>query len=323
MNTPVSPASAEVIALAEGLAPAAPVVADPRPLRIALVAGEASGDLLGAGLISQLRLRFPNATFAGIGGDSMRAVGCQTWFDASELAVMGLTEVLRHLPRLLKLRSAFRQRALEWQPDVFIGIDAPDFNLGIERWLKQRGVRTVHYVSPSVWAWREKRAEKIGASADLVLCLFPMEPPIYARHGIDARFVGHPMADEIPLQVDREQARAQLGLPANAKVLAVLPGSRLGEIGRLGEPFFEAAWQVYERIPGLHVVVPAANPACRQLIDQQLTRSALPTTTSHVLDGQARTAMIAADVVLLASGTATLETMLVKRPMVVGYGWPS
>jgi len=202
---------------------------------------------------------------------------------------------------------------------VVIGIDAPDFNLPVERWFKQRGIRTVHYVSPSVWAWREKRAEKIGASADLVLCLFPMEPPIYARHGIDARFVGHPMADEIPLQVDREQARAELGLPASARVLAVLPGSRLGEIGRLGEPFFEAAWEVSERIPGLHVVVPAANAACRALIDEQLTRSALPKALSHVLDGQARTAMIAADVVVLASGTATLEAMLVKRPMVVGY----
>ena len=290
-----------------------------RPVRIALVAGEASGDLLGAGLVRQLRQRYPKAEFAGIGGDAMRNAGCQTWFDASELALMGLTEILRHLPRLLKLRRAFRERVLEWRPDVFIGIDAPDFNLAVERWLKDREVRTVHYVSPSVWAWREKRAEKIGASADMVLCLFPMEPPIYARHGIDARFVGHPMADDIPLQNDREQARAALGLSSNAKVLAVLPGSRLGEIGKLGEPFFEAAWQVSERIPGLHVVVPAANAACRQLISEQLSRSALPVAHSHLLDGQARTAMIAADVVVLASGTATLETMLVKRPMVVGY----
>lgn len=290
-----------------------------RPVRIALVAGEASGDLLGAGLVRELRLRFPHAEFAGIGGDAMRSAGCQTWFDASELAVMGLTEILRHLPRLLKLRREFRARALAWQPDVFIGIDAPDFNLGVERWLKERGIRTVHYVSPSVWAWREKRAEKIGASADLVLCLFPMEPPIYARHGIDARFVGHPMADDITLHSDREEARAELGLPSNAKVLAVLPGSRLGEISKLGEPFFEAAWQVSERIPGLHVVVPAANAACRQLISEQLSASALPVAHSHLLDGNARTAMIAADVVVLASGTATLETMLVKRPMVVGY----
>ncbi len=320
-HTPGMP-TAEIIplaAMATSVEQTLAVRSSDRPVRIALVAGEASGDLLGAGLVRELRLRFPNAEFAGIGGDAMRSAGCQTWFDASELAVMGLTEILRHLPRLLKLRREFGVRALEWQPDVFIGIDAPDFNLGVERWLKDRGVRTVHYVSPSVWAWREKRAEKIGASADLVLCLFPMEPPIYARHGVDSRFVGHPMADDIPLHNDREQARAELGLPSNAKVLAVLPGSRLGEISKLGEPFFEAAWQVSERIPGLHVVVPAANAACRQLIGEQLSASALPVAHSHLLDGNARTAMIAADVVVLASGTATLETMLVKRPMVVGY----
>ncbi|WP_282298433.1 MULTISPECIES: lipid-A-disaccharide synthase [unclassified Stenotrophomonas] len=315
--TVVTLGSAPLTAVADALP--GPVTGSGRPLRIALVAGEASGDLLGAGLIRELAQRFPNAEFAGIGGDAMRNAGCLTWFDSSELAVMGLTEVLRHLPRLLKLRKEFRTRVLDWQPDVFIGIDAPDFNLGVERWLKERGIRTVHYVSPSVWAWREKRAEKIGASADLVLCLFPMEPPIYAKHGIDARFVGHPMADDIPLHSDREAARVALGLPSNAKVLAVLPGSRLGEISKLGQAFFEAAWQVSERIPGLHVVVPAANPACRRLITEQLSRSALPVAYSHVLDGEARTAMIAADVVVLASGTATLEAMLVKRPMVVGY----
>ena len=288
-------------------------------LRIALVAGEASGDQLGAGLIEALRARHPEAEFAGIGGDAMRSAGGQTWFDASELAVMGLLEVLRHLPRLLTLRRTLRERLLAWQPDVFVGIDAPDFNLGVERWLKQRGIRTVHYVSPSVWAWRERRTAKIGASADRVLCLFPMEPPIYARHGVDARFVGHPMADAIALHGDRAAARAELGLPAGATVLAVLPGSRLGEIGRLGDTFFAAAWQVLQQMPGAHVVVPAANPACKALLAEQLSRSALPVVYSHLLDGQARTALLAADAVLLASGTATLETMLVKRPMVVGY----
>ncbi|MCC4631724.1 MULTISPECIES: lipid-A-disaccharide synthase [Xanthomonas] len=287
--------------------------------RIALIAGEASGDILGAGLIAQLRLRYPDAEFVGIGGDAMRGAGCQTWFDASELAVMGLTEVLRHLPRLLKLRRAFRERVLAWKPDVFIGIDAPDFNLPVERWLKQRGIRTVHYVSPSVWAWREKRAEKIGASADLVLCLFPMEPPIYAKHGVDARFVGHPMADDIAYKADREAARATLGISASSTVLAVLPGSRHGEISKLGDTFFQAAWLVSEHLPNLHVLVPAANPGCKQLLAEQLSRSSLPVMRSHLLDGQARTAMLAADVVLLASGTATLEAMLVKRPMVVGY----
>lgn len=296
-----------------------PGVAIARRPRIALVAGEASGDLLGAGLIQALRQRYPDAEFAGIGGDAMRNAGCETWFDASELALMGLAEILRHLPRLLKLRKAFRQRVLDWQPDVFIGIDAPDFNLGVEKWLKQRGLRTVHYVSPSVWAWREKRAEKIGASADMVLCLFPMEPPIYAKHGIDARFVGHPMADEIPLHSDRAQARQALAIPDNVPLLAVLPGSRLGEVSRLGPPFFAAAWQLCEKHRDLHIVIPAANAKCKALITEQIRAAALPSARVHLLDGKARAAMTAADVVMLASGTATLETMLVKRPMVVGY----
>lgn len=295
-----------------------PAVPASRP-RIALVAGEASGDGLGAGLITALRERFPQAEFAGIGGDGMRAAGCDTWFDASELAVMGLAEVLRHLPRLLRLRRAFRQRVLAWQPDVFIGIDAPDFNLGVERWLKQRGLRTVHYVSPSVWAWREKRAEKIGHSADRVLCLFPMEPAIYARHGVDARFVGHPMADDMPLQPDRPTARAALGLANSAPVLAVLPGSRLGEIQRLAPDFLRAARLVSEQIPGLQVLVPAANAACKQALQQWLQQPGLDVPGVHLLDGQARTALYAADSVLLASGTATLEAMLAKQPMVVGY----
>ena len=249
----------------------------------------------------------------------MRAAGFEAWHDAQELAVMGLAEVLAHLPRLLQLRRGFRQRVLDWKPDAFIGIDAPDFNLGVEKWLKQRGVRTVHYVSPSVWAWREKRAERIGQSADRVLCLFPMEPPIYARHDVDARFVGHPLADAMPLEPDRATARAQLGLHADAPVLAVLPGSRLGEIARLGEPFLAAAAQVAAEVPGLQVVIPAANAACRQALESLLSRSPVTGAQPRLLDGQARTAMVAADVVLLASGTATLEAMLAKRPMVVGY----
>jgi lipid-A-disaccharide synthase len=287
--------------------------------RFALCAGEASGDLLGAGLIEQLRQRFPDAQFAGIGGDAMRAAGFEAWHDAQELAVMGFAEVVAHLPRLLKLRRGFRQRVLDWQPDAFIGIDAPDFNLGVEKWLKQRGVRTVHYVSPSVWAWREKRAEKIGQSADRVLCLFPMEPPIYARHEVDARFVGHPLADTMPLDPDRDAARAGLGVSIDAPVLALLPGSRLGEISRLGEPFLEAAAHVAREIPALQVLVPAANAACRQAIERLLADPRLAAPCFRILDGNARTAMVAADVVLLASGTATLEAMLAKRPMVVGY----
>ena len=289
------------------------------PVRIALCAGEASGDLLGAGLIEQLRKRFPDAQFSGIGGDAMRAAGLDAWHDAQELAVMGFAEVLSHLPRLLKLRRAFRARTLAWQPDVFIGIDAPDFNLGVERWLKTRGVRTVHYVSPSVWAWREKRAAKIGRSADRVLCLFPMEPAIYANHAVDARFVGHPLADTMPLEPDRQAARRQLALSNEAPVLAVLPGSRLGEIQRLGAIFIDAAARVASQIPDLQVVIPAANAACRDAIEALLSNASIATANFRVQDGQSRTAMVAADVVLLASGTATLEAMLAKRPMVVGY----
>ncbi len=286
--------------------------------RIALCAGEASGDLLGAELIARLRERFPDAVFAGIGGLKMRAEGLDAWHDCSELAVMGLAEVLAHLPRLLKLRKGFRQRLLDWQPDVFIGIDAPDFNLPVERWLKQRGLRTVHYVSPSVWAWRAGRAAKIGRSADRVLCLFPMEPPIYARHGVDARFVGHPMADAMPMQPDRVAARNALGLRTDVPVLALLPGSRLGEIRRLLPVFLAALPHIAQVMPALEVVLPAANAACREEISRALEQSPSPVPL-HLIDGRAGEAMIAADVVLLASGTATLEAMLAKRPMVVAY----
>lgn len=287
--------------------------------RFALVAGEASGDQLGAGLIGELSRRFPDALFAGVGGDAMRRAGLDAWHDASELAVMGLSEVLSHLPRLLSLRRRLGGRVLAWKPDAFIGIDAPDFNLGLERRLRRGGVPTVHYVSPSVWAWRSGRARTIGRSADRVLCLFPMEPGIYAAHGVDARFVGHPMADEMPLNPDRRAARQQLGLPRDGTVLALLPGSRLGEIGRLGEVFLEAAALVAAQVPGLRIAIPAANAGCRQAIEALLAKVRLPPDSVRLLDRQAREAMVASDVVLLASGTATLEAMLAKRPMVVGY----
>jgi lipid-A-disaccharide synthase len=293
-----------------------------RPRRVAIVAGEASGDLLGAGLIDALRERWPDAEFAGIGGDRMRAAGFDAWRDAGELAVMGLAEVLRHLPRLLKLRRALRERVLAWQPDVFVGIDAPDFNLGVERWLKKRGIATVHYVSPSVWAWREGRAAKIGRSADRVLCLFPMEPAIYAKHGVDARFVGHPLADTMALEPDRSAARAALGLPADAPVLALLPGSRTGEIERLGADFVAAAAGVRAELPLLRVVAPMADCRARETFERVLAQSPARAALGDaltVIDGQARTLMVASDVILLASGTATLEAMLAKRPMVVAY----
>ncbi|MFP7722830.1 lipid-A-disaccharide synthase [Lysobacter sp. A3-1-A15] len=293
-----------------------------RPLRIALVAGEASGDLLGAGLIAELRSRHPHAAFAGIGGPQMRDAGMETWFDADALAVMGLAEVLRHLPRLLRLRRGLRERLLAWQPDVFVGIDAPDFNLGLERALKARGIRTVHYVSPSVWAWRETRAAKIGRSADLVLCLFPMEPPIYAAHGVDARFVGHPLADEMPLLPERGAARAQLQVDSARPMLALLPGSRTGEVERLAPDFLAAAARVVAEIPGIQVVAPMAGPQARAAFDRVLAAhpdAAVLRPALRVVDGHARTVMAASDAILLASGTATLEALLAKRPMVVGY----
>ena len=284
-------------------------------LRIALCAGETSGDQLGEGLIHALRARYPDAQFAGIGGPLMHAAGMDTWWDADALAVMGLAEVLAHLPRLLRLRKQFRARVLAWQPDVFIGIDAPDFNLGVERWLKQRGVRTVHDVSPSIWAWRQARAAKIGQSADRVLCLFPMEPPIHAQQGVDARFIGHPLADAIPLQPDRAAARAALGESSDTPILALLPGSRLGEIRRMLPDFVDAARRLAAGIPGLRVLVPAANAQCRAAIDAILGDAP----AFRVIDGQAQQIMIASDVVLLASGTAALEAMLCKRPMVIGH----
>ena len=287
-----------------------------RSLRIGVVAGETSGDQLGAGLIEALRARFPDAQFAGIGGDRMRAAGFDAWHDADELAVFGLAEVVAHLPRLLRVRRDLRERMLAWKPDVFVGIDAPDFNLGVEKWLKQRGIRTVHDVSPSLWAWRQSRAAKIGQSADRVLCLFPMEPQIYAQHGVDARYIGHPLADALPLEPDRSAAREALGLAHDVRVLAMLPGSRLGEIHRLAPVFFAAVARLAAALPDLQVVVPAANAQCRRAIEAVLPAGLA---NVQVLDGQAQRAMIASDAVLLASGTAALEAMLCKRPMVVGY----
>jgi lipid-A-disaccharide synthase len=289
-----------------------------RPL-IALIAGEDSGDQLGAELIVALRARYPQARFVGIGGPRMQAAGFESWHDIRELSVMGFAEVVKHLPRLLRLRRALVARLLATRPDVVVGIDAPDFNLGVERRLKQAGVRTAHYVSPSVWAWREKRAEKIGRSADRVLCLFPMEPPIYARHGIEARFVGHPLADRFGLVSDRAGARAFLQLPQDAPVLAVLPGSRPSELDRFGATFIEAAARISAGLPGLRIVIPAANPQVHARLQALLATGPRDVAAPLLLEGHSHEAMLAADVVLLASGTATLEAMLAKRPMVVGY----
>jgi lipid-A-disaccharide synthase len=295
-------------------------MSDPVPSspRFALVAGEASGDLLGAGLIAALRERVPDAAFAGVGGPRMIAAGLDPWHSSDELAVMGLVEVLKHLPRLLSIRRDVRRRVLAFRPDAFIGIDAPDFNFGLERQLKKAGIRTVHYVSPSVWAWRAKRARTIGASADRVLCLFPFEPAIYAQHGVDAVFVGHPLADTFALDPVQAPARAALGLPDHVPVLAVLPGSRLGEIRRLGADFIGAIKLLRERLPDLRVIAPMANAACREVFAEMVRKEA-QTDSIQLIDGRAHEAMIAADAVLIASGTAALEAMLAKRPMVVAY----
>jgi lipid-A-disaccharide synthase len=294
-------------------------IPNPGSSTIAIIAGEDSGDQLGADLIEALRRRYPQARFVGIGGARMQAQGFESWHDIRELSVMGFVEVLKHLPRLLRLRRTLVARLLETRPDVVIGIDAPDFNLAVERRLKEAGLRTVHYVSPSVWAWREKRAAQIGRSADRVLCLFPMEPAIYARHGVDARFVGHPLADRFPLVADRVAAREALQLPQEAPVLALLPGSRPSELSRLGQLFIDAAHRVAAAIPGLRVVIPAANPQVHAMLKTMLANGTRDETAPLLLDGHAHEAMMAADMVLLASGTATLEAMLAKRPMVVGY----
>ena len=286
---------------------------------IALLAGEASGDLLGAELLAALRARIPQARFVGIGGPRMRARGMTCWYDINALSVMGLSEVLRHLPRLLRLRRELTRRLQRERPALTIGIDAPDFNLGVERALKQAGLRTAHYVSPSVWAWREGRAARLGASADRVLCLFPMEPAIYARYAVDARFVGHPLADHFAAHNDRAAARAALGIGADTQLLAVLPGSRHGEAQRLLPAFLDAATRLRGQRPALHIGIPAASPTLRRQIEIALTKHALPSGAVRVLDAQADLLLRAADAALLASGTAALEAALAQCPMVVGY----
>jgi len=288
-----------------------------KPLRFALIAGEASGDQLGAGLIAEIKKRHPDAEFVGIGGDLMRQAGLTAWHDSQELAVMGLAEVLKHLPRLLRLRHAIFERILDWQPDVFIGIDAPDFNLGLEKKLKRKGIKTVHYVSPSIWAWRESRAKKIADSADRVLCLFPMEPPIYARYGVAADFVGHPIADRFEIEPDQSAARKLLKLPQDRKILAVLPGSRRSEIQRLLPVFLDALSLLQQNHPDMAFVIPAANKSCLDVIESLLKNRSIG--NLQVIDGQSHQAMIASDAILLASGTAALEALLAKRPMVVAY----
>jgi lipid-A-disaccharide synthase len=284
---------------------------------IALVAGEASGDQLGAALIVRLREKYPQAQFAGIGGRQMQAAGMDVWWDAEELALFGLFEVLSHFPRLLRLRRELHRRLLALSPDVFIGIDAPDFNLGLEIKLRRKGIRTVHYVSPTIWAWRQKRVRKIGRAADLVLCLLPFEPDFYRNHGVPASYVGHPMADQISTDSDPATARARLDLDPTATTIALLPGSRIGEVSRLAEPMIEAARVLASRRPGLQFVSAIANENVRSLFQETMDRLAF--TDIALVEHDPRTVIASADAVMCASGTATLESMLVNRPMVVAY----
>lgn len=287
-------------------------------MRFALVAGEASGDFLGAALIRALRAHFPGATFYGVAGPRMIEAGCEAIESIESLSVMGLAEVLRHLPRLLKLRASLAQRFAAERPDCFIGIDAPDFNLHVEARLRRAGIRTVHYVSPTVWAWRRGRVKTIARAADLVLCLFPFEPKFYADHRVDAAYVGHPLADELDDAVTPAQARAALGIAADGACVGILPGSRHGELKYLAAPFAATAAWLAQRRPDLRFLVPLAKPSLRAEMERAIAAHA-PQARWHLFDGRSREAMQAADAVLLASGTATLECLLLGRPMVVGY----
>lgn len=285
---------------------------------IALVAGEASGDLLGASLVSALKNKYPDAEFIGIAGPQMIKAGCQTLYPMESLSVMGLVEVLKHLPKLLSIRKQLFKTLLDKKPDVFIGIDAPDFNLGLEKKLKAQGIKTIHYVSPSVWAWRQWRVKKMTKSIDLMLTLFPFEVDFYQKNNIQAKFVGHPLADIIPLHNDQSQARQALSLNAEKRIVALLPGSRMSELEYLSELFIRTADQCYAQAPDLEFIAPFANDKTMQYFQSTIDRIK-PQVKIKLIAGQSWAVMQACDVVLLASGTAALEALLLKRPMVVSY----
>lgn len=289
-----------------------------RMQRIGIVAGELSGDALGGPLMAALRARYPDVVFEGVGGPRMAAEGLKSLYPMERLSVMGLAEVLRHLPGLLRMRAGLKRYFLSAPPDCFIGIDAPDFNLGLERGLREGGIPTVHYVSPSVWAWREGRMRGIARSVDLMLTLFPFETDVYARHDVPVAWVGHPTADRLPLSVDRAAHRRALGLEPLSMLCALLPGSRRGEVERLGPVYAETVARLTETHPGLGFVGAMASAPLADLFSQQLAAAGVGERV-RLVHGGTEDILGACDVALVASGTATLEAMLLKAPMVVAY----
>jgi lipid-A-disaccharide synthase len=288
-------------------------------MRVYLVAGELSGDILGAGLMQALKRRHPQIEFRGVGGPRMQAQGLESLYPLETLSVMGLVEVLKHLPGLIKVRRHLKRDALAWQPDIMVGIDAPDFNIGLERQLHDQGIRTAHYVSPSVWAWRQGRVKTIAKAVDAMLTFLPFEADFYAEHRVPVAYVGHPLADELPLINDRAAARDELGLSPEVPTLAVLPGSRSNEIRFQGEMFLRAASALRQRLGALQVAIPAASPERRRELEALLERFPDLAGETLIVEGRSREVMTAADAVLLTSGTAALETMLCHRAMVVAY----
>lgn len=287
-------------------------------MKIVIVAGEVSGDILASGLIRELKSKIPDLQVSGIAGPLMIEQGCEPWFDMDELSVMGLVEVLGRLPRILKIRKQLKDTILQNPPDLFIGVDAPDFNLGLEETLKKQGIKTAHYVSPSVWAWKRKRVYKMKRALDLVMVFMPFEKAFFEQYQVPCRFVGHTLADQIPMHSDKLQAREALSLSKQGPFLAILPGSRSGEIKQLASVFLETAQRLQTKNPDLQLIVPLVNEKIAAQFNE-IHQEQFPSLVLNTFIGQARQVLAASDVVLIASGTATLETMLIKRPMVVAY----